>query len=686
MNNINTEDSVTNTSHTAIKWLAVFFAVFHVYTNLFASMSELWFSAIHFGGFGALCALNFHKGPHVNSLHQEKTPFYQSVLTFFLVALSILTPLYLIFFENALYAREADFILSDYLASGIAILLAVEFTRRTTGWFMPTLILVSLSYMIFLGRYIPGVFSFPGLSVETTFYRSYFSSEGMFGLVANISSTYVFMFIMFGAFLLRSGAGDFIVKLAQCVAGRFTGGAGMVATIGSGLMGSVSGSAVANTVSVGVITIPMMNKSGFKPKFSAGVVAAASTGGQLMPPVMGAGAFVMASYTQIPYLQIIALSVLPALLYFLTVAFFVRIEAKRLGLTPVKDASQPSVVQVLKEGWPFVLPIAVLIGLLIYGYTPTTAAAISILAVIAASWLSPSPMYLDGCIEATVDAVKTMVPTALLLVAVGLIINVVNTTGIGNSFSFMIVEWAQGNLVITLILIAFASLILGMGLPVTASYIVLATLSAPILFDLISQSQLLAAIQNGLLNGDLPTNVKTTIDLFGGDPLVALREMPLEMKQLIRQSLLDPALMTGMLLSAHLIIFWLSQDSNVTPPVCLAAFAAAGIAGTKPMATGVTAWKVSKGLYLVPLLFAYSPIITGTWFERIEVFFWSCLGLYALAGLLQWHLEKPLNALTALLLFVSAGLMMWAPLSVIFHIIGAGLFFAIFFWQRFKTT
>ena len=189
-------------------------------------------------------------------------------------------------------------------------------------------------------------------------------------------------------------------------------------------------------------------------------------------------------------------------------------------------------------------------------------------------------MRLNDIFEAVVGGVKTMVSTALLLVAVGIIINVVTTTGVGNAFSLMIVEWAQGNLLITLVLVALASLVLGMGLPVTASYIVLATLSAPLIFDLISQSALLEALQAG----DLPSNVAATIGLFGGDPVVALQEMPLEMKQLIRQEMLDPELLTGMLLSAHLIIFWLSQDSNVTPPVCLASFAAAGIAGTRPMA------------------------------------------------------------------------------------------------------
>jgi TRAP transporter 4TM/12TM fusion protein len=595
-----------------------------------------------------------------------------------LAVLSVSITAYLILFETALYEREAEFILSDYIFSGIAVLLAIEFTRRTTGWFMPVLILVSLSYILFMGRYISGVFSFPGLSLETVLYRSYFSSEGMFGLTANISSTFVFMFIIFGSFLLHSGAGDFIVSLARCLAGRFIGGAGLVAVVGSGLMGSVSGSAVANTVSTGVITIPMMKKSGFESQFSAGVVAAASTGGALMPPVMGAGAFVLASYTQISYLTIIAVSVLPAILYFLTVSYFVRIEAKRLNLVPESSENQEKVSEVLKQGWHFIIPLGVLVTLLVIGRTPTTAAAFATATVIIVSWISPNPMNLQSIYHATLEGVRTMMSTALLLIAVGLIINVVTTTGVGNAFSLMIVEWAQGSLFITLVLVALASLVLGMGLPVTASYIVLATLSAPLIFDLVSQGQLLTALQAG----DLPSNVQATLGLFGGDPLIALQEMPLEMKRLIRREMLDPGMLEGMLLSAHLIIFWLSQDSNVTPPVCLASFAAAGIAGTKPMATGLTSWKVAKGLYLVPLLFAYSPLISGTWPERLEVFGWSCLGLYALAGLLHWHLEIRLNFITAALLIVSAALLMWTPFGLFYHLAGAAILLGVILWQR----
>jgi len=657
-----------------LRWAAFLFALFHIYTNLFAALSELWLAAIHFGGFCALCALSANE--HITASDGRARLHRISNIVLAIAAISV--PVYLILFEDALYARESEFILSDYLMSGLAVVLAIEFTRRTTGWFTPVLITLSLAYILFLGRYIPGVFSFPGLSAETVLYRSFFSAEGMFGNTANISATYVFMFILFGSFLLKSGAGEFIVRLARCLAGRLIGGAGLVAVIGSGLMGSVSGSAVANTVSTGVITVPMMKRSGFPPQFAAGVEAAASTGGALMPPIMGAGAFVMAGYTQLPYTQIVAASILPALLYFLTVSFFVRIEAKRLGLTPENIEQTDRLSVVLKEGWHFALPLAVLVGALLIGYTALLAALFAIAATIAASWLSSRPMSPRDCFEATVAGVRNMTATALLLVAVGLIINVVTTTGLGNAFSLMIVEWAQGSLLITLVLVALASLILGMGLPVTASYIVLATLSAPVIYDLITQEYLLQALQSS----DLPNSVRATLSLFGGDALVAIREMPLEMRQLLRAELLDPTLLAGLLMSAHLIIFWLSQDSNVTPPVCLAAFAAAGIAGTRPMATGMTSWKLAKGLYLIPVLFAYSPLISGSWPERINVFIWACMGLYALAGLLQWRLDRPLNWISAAALAMSAFLLLWAPLSMIYHVTGAVILAGVVFSQK----
>ena len=660
-----------------LRWLAFAFAIFHVYANVFATIPELWFSGIHFGGFALLCALSANETKDDGS--RPALPW--RLLNMGLAVAAVLVTAYLILFEDALYAREAEFIWADYLFTGMAVLLAIEMTRRTTGWFMPVLILISLSYILFLGRYISGVFAFPGLSLETVLYRSYYSEDGMFGSTANISATFVFMFILFGSFLLKSGAGDFIVSFSRCLAGRFIGGSGLVAVLGSGLMGSVSGSAVANTVSTGVITIPMMKREGFSARFAAGVEAASSTGGALMPPIMGAGAFVMAGYTQIPYQTIIAVSVLPALLYYLTVVFFVRIEAHRLGMKVESPENRASIRAVLKSGWHFIIPLGVLVALLVAGYTPIRAAAIAIVAVIIASWLSPKPMGWKDIVDATVGGVRGGMSTALLLVAVGLVINVVTTTGVGNAFSLMIVEWAQGSLLITLLLIALASLVLGLGLPVTASYIVLATLSAPILFDLIAQEQMLMALSAP----DLPASVAATLNLFGGDPLVALQQMPLEMRQLLREELISPEMLTGMLLSAHLIIFWLSQDSNVTPPVCLVAFAAAGIAETKPIATGLTSWKLAKGLYLVPILFAYSPLITGTWSQRLEEFVFATLGLYALCGILQWHLRRPLNVLTALILLVAAFLLMWAPFALPVHLSGAAMVVGVIFWQRFEA-
>jgi TRAP transporter 4TM/12TM fusion protein len=655
----------------AIKWLAVLFALFHVYNNWFTAVSELWFAAIHFGGFGALCALNFHR------LDTER-PAWQEASGALLAVVSLATAVYLMLFEDALYAREAEFILSDYVFAAAAVVLAIEFTRRTSGWFVPALITVSLLYVVFLGRYVPGIFGFPGLSVETVLYRSYWSGDGMFGMVANISSTFVFMFILFGAFMLKSGAGDFIVDLARSAAGRYQGGAGQVAVVGSGLMGSVSGSAVATTVSTGVITIPMMVRSGFTPRFSAGVVAAASTGGQLMPPVMGAGAFVMASYTQIPYLQIVAVSVLPALLYFLTVGFFVRIEARRLGVAVGATAGASSALNTLRDGWHFTIPLAVLVASLIAGYTPVRSATVATFAVIAVSWFTRTPMNVERSVDAIVDGVRIMVPTAILLVAVGLVVSVVTTTGLGNAFSVMIVDWAGGSLLLTLALVAVASLILGMGLPVTASYIVMATLAAPALYDLMTQ----AAMVDALRATSLPANVQAVVDLFGGDPVRALTEMPAEMRQLVRGELLDPAMVTGMLLSAHLIIFWLSQDSSITPPVCIVAFTAAAIAGTGPMRTGFTAWKLAKGLYIVPLLFAFTPLVAGNWTERLTVFGFACFGLYALAGVLQWHLESRLNAVTGALAMTSAACLLWTPFGTGVHIVGALILVGVVGWQK----
>ncbi|MGF1560973.1 MAG: TRAP transporter permease [Geminicoccaceae bacterium] len=623
--------------------LAVALSLLHIWMNTLATLPELTVTALHWGGFGVLCAL--------------LTPIWHHggqralMIDLLLAVLTAACAIYVILAFDPLYDRGVNFIWSDWLFAILAVALALEYARRTTGWFIPILALVGLSYVSWLGPYVPGIFVFPGLTAETTLFRAYFELSGMFGDIARISATFVFMFILFGAFLLRSGAGDFVVDMATAVAGKLAGGPGLVAVIGSALTGTVSGSAVANTVSTGVITIPLMKRSGFPPKFAAGVEASASTGGQLMPPIMGAGAFVMASYTQIPYLTIVAVALLPALMYFASVAFWVRIEAKKHNILAVQDAVQPSLLEILQRGGiTFIVPISVLVGMLIAGFTPVYAAAYAILAVIVSSWLTPRRMGPRAILDALALGARNMINTAMLLVVIGLVVMVVAATGIGNTISLMLADWAGGNLLIALILIALASLVLGMGLPVTAAYIVLATLSAPALYELILNGRMIDLIAAG----QLPEEAKAVFMLADPDAMAKLAApmsmadaralyalVPPDFSTTLFNQALEPAVLTTALLSAHMIIFWLSQDSNVTPPVCLTAFAAAAIAKTPPMATGFTAWRIAKGLYIVPLLFAYTPFLAGEPVEAMRIFLFGTAGIYAIAAAWEGYGEHP---------------------------------------------
>jgi TRAP transporter 4TM/12TM fusion protein len=429
-----------------------------------------------------------------------------------------------------------------------------------------------------------------------------------------------------------------------------------------------------------------MKKAGFPAKFAAGVEASASTGGQVMPPIMGAGAFVMASYTQIPYLTIVAVSVLPALLYFLTVAFWVRIEAKKHDLH-VFDENPPKFLDIMRSGGiTFLLPITVLIVMLVYGFTPTYAAAAGILAVIASSWLTTNRMGPRAILEALALGARNMVGTAMLLVAVGLVVMVVAATGIGNTISLLMSDWAGGSLILAIVFIGLASLVLGMGLPVTAAYIVLGTLSAPALYELISNAQLIEVIAAG----GLPEEAKAIFMLVAPDKAALLGQpmseaeaaallalVPEDFSVTLLEQALDPALLTTALLSAHMIIFWLSQDSNVTPPVCLTAFAAAAIAKTPPMATGFTAWRIAKGLYIIPLLFAYTPFLSGDWLVAIEIFVFATVGIYALAIAYEGYGEAPIAIYWRPVLAASGVALLW-PLALVWHLGALALFVGLF--------
>ena len=662
--------------------LGVGIALLHIYFNIFTILATLWQNALHFAGFAVMCVLIYPALP--------KASRWVRGLDLSFGLLAAFAAIYMVAREDAIYARGVRLDTSEWVFGSFLILAAIELTRRTTGLVIPILILLSLSYVAWWGGLIGGVFSFSGLSPETILFRSIYGDDGLFGNIARISSTFVFMFILFGAFLLRSGGGDFVVDLARAVAGKATGGPGLVAVIASGLTGTISGSAVANTASTGVITIPLMKKVGFDARFAAGVESAASTGGQLMPPIMGAGAFVMASYTQIPYTTIVAVSVLPAFLYFFSVAFFVRLEAKRCGVEPDGAGSESALKILTRGGLPFLLPIAVLIGLLIYGFTPTYAAGISIAAVVVSSWFTARPMGPRAILEAMALGARNMVMTAILLCAVGLIVNVIATAGIGNTFSLMITAWAGDSLLIAMILIALASLVLGMGLPVTAAYIVLGTLSAPALYNLIADAQVLDL----LIAGRIPEAAQPLFLLANPDAANLLQgplspgaardfmaALPVELMAALRDQVLGQEALTLALLSAHMIIFWLSQDSNVTPPVCLTAFTAAAIAETPPMATGFSAWKIAKALYIVPLLFAYTPFLGGPWLEVLMIFGFALVGLFAFTAALQGYLESRLSLPWRALALAAALALLW-PGSLWLHLVGLAVFIVVFYWSR----
>jgi len=626
--------------------VAIAMSLFHLWVNTIGVMPEIQRNAVHFAFVLFLGYLLFP----FNTRVAKKTLY----IDYFLAVLSVAAGFYLVFFEDALHARNEVPIMMDLIAAFIAVVLMLEITRRTAGWLIPTLSLTFISYALFLGKMFGGVWNFPGVSIERFLYRMYFAPDGLFGTIATISSTFVFLFVLFGAFLIKSGAGDFIIKLAVSILGHTTGGPAKMAVFASGLMGSVSGSAVANTVGTGSITIPMMKKIGFRPAFAGGVEAAASTGGQLMPPIMGAGAFIMAQWTQISYLTIIAIAFIPAMMYFVSVAFFIHISAKKNNIKPIPKEELPRFRDVLREGWNFFIPIGVLVALLMNGFTPTFAASIGILSIILASWVNKNTrMGYRDILDALALGGRNMVTTGVILLCSGIVVGIVLMVGMGIKFSMLISTIAAGSLMLTIILIALASLILGMGLPVTASYIVLAVLAAPSLVGLMMTDYLIA-------------NMGMTAEILK-DPNV--------LQNMI--ALVPADVAQGSLLAAHLLIFWYSQDANVTPPVCLAAYSASGIAGSKPLETGMESWKLAKGLYIVPIMFVFRPEILfqgPLWMSAVSISLVT-LGLFVFAVFFEgWYIRNLNWGLR--IIFAAIAMMMFWP-NIYIGVAGAAVFVVI---------
>ena len=678
--------------HIFVVIFAIVFGLWHVATNIFLIEPGLWQNAIHFAGFAFLAAVTT---PFLTSRFPKKLGTFLNVIYGLLVAASAL---WVAGSESYIYERTLSvtgqawqFNAVDWAAGLLLIFAALDLSRRVSGIVIPILILLSLSYILFLGSQLPGVFRAASLPMNDVLFRTMFNDEGMFGILASISSTNITLFMIFGGFLVASGASDFVIEISKVVAGRIRGGAAFVAVISSALTGTISGSAIANTASTGVITIPLMKSNGFRAKFAAGVEAASSTGGQLMPPIMGAGAFVMASYTSIPYSTIVAVSVMPAILYFLSVAFIVRIEAVEHQVGDDIDLVVNK-GKLISGGLVFLLPLTVMIWLLMSGVTPSYAASWAIGSLIVVSWATsllakffkpgdfePVSMGPSKIGEAMLIGMRSSIMTGILLVAIGIMNNAIVTSGIGNGFSLMIAQWSQGSIVLAIALIALASLVLGMGLPVTAAYIILAILTAPALAGILADTIILNQLVEGITDPtksamfalvDSPFASKVATGMLREEAVALMGAMPFELAITVRPLLVDPAQQTIFLLTAHLIIFWLSQDSNVTPPVCLAAFAAAGIAGSKPMETGFQSWKIAKGLYIVPLMFAYTPLITGDWMQITQIGIFALFGIYAINSIIQLYAEGPLTWFTGALMVIGVIGTFW-PLNWVANIAGA---------------
>lgn len=533
----------------------------------------------------------------------------------------------------------------------MTIVVVLEGARRAVGLGMTIIGAGFIAYAFagrrgelpFLADWLPGILNHRGYSLERLSSQMTLGAEGIFGIPLGVAATFVFIFVLFGAFLEVTGAGKFFIDLAYAATGRQRGGPAKAAVIASAGMGSISGSAIANVVTTGAFTIPLMKKLGYRPAQAGGIEAAASTGGQIMPPLMGAGAFLMSEFTRVSYVDIVLVSIFPAVLYFGTVYLLVHIAAVKQGMKGLAVADLPRTREVLAEGWHFLLPLVALIALLVAGYSPMRVGFYAILSIIAAAsaralWtFAASGPTMAGfaamcrkglalTLRALELGARNAVAVSMACAVAGIVVGVVGLTGLGLKFSAMMIAFSGGNIVLALILVLLASLILGMGLPVTAAYIVLIILVGPALTE-----------------------------QFG---------MPI--------------------LIAHLVVFWYSQDSNVTPPVALAGFAGAAIAGSKPMETSFQAWKYAKGLYLIPLFMVFNPeIIMG---GPLPIVIWSgaiaVLGLAAFAAALEGYLWGPMPMWMRVALVPGVIALFWPDFTV--EVVGAVLIaclLALNWWQ-----
>lgn len=595
--------------------IAALFSLFYLYTAGIQFISSELHRGVYLLLTSVLC-LFYYPASKKSSI--KTRPSYIDIL---LCIAAVTVLIYWVVSYKSYVNREADPILMDLITGTIMIVVAVESARRVVGIVLPILAGIALLYAWF-GSYVPGILGHYGSSYSRSVEVIGFSMGGIFGIVVNTYATYIFPFVVFASFLAKSGAGEAIDQIAVALAGGTRGGPAKVAIFSSAGIGSITGSSAANCVATGSYTIPLMIRTGFPPPMAAGIEQAASTGGQFLPPIMGAAAFLIAAFTDTPYLEIVRVSIIPALLYFLAVFMMVDFMAVKMKLKGLPKEDIPNLTSTLLTRGYNLLPIVVLIIVLFLGYSPPRAAFVAVVSTVIISWFRKETRM--GFAE-TWDALVSGGKNSLVLGAtggvIGIVVGVVSLTGLGTKFPGLMLSYSGGYLFPALILTAIAGYVIGMGVTITATYILLSVIAAPALVEL-------------------------------GKPL----------------------------LTAHLIVFWFCEIGGVTPPVCILAFITAAIAKCKPYESALWGIKLASPLFVIALLIAYTPLtLNGPTVDVIETVVSCTFGLIAYAGLVQGCWARVTVLWERAFLGIGA-LFLFHP-NIYTDIVGALLLGAITFWQ-----
>lgn len=604
-----------------ISIFAICFSLFQIYTGVFGLLDAHLQRAVHLS-FGLVLVYLLY--PSRKAWRHDKKLHIPDLL---LAILAGLSPIYIITQYQELVLRAGTLTETDLIVGVIGVVLVIEAARRVVGIPIVCVVLFFLAYG-FLGPYAPGMLAHRGLNLDQLIGHLYFTTEGVFGIPLGVSSTFIFLFILFGAYLESTGLGQFFIDLANALAGWARGGPAKVAVLSSGLMGTVSGSSVANVAGTGSFTIPMMKKLGYDKNFAGAVEAASSTGGQLMPPIMGAAAFLMAEFVGIPYMDVVKAAAIPALLYFLGIWLGTHFEARKSNLQGIPRELLPKAWVIFKERGHLAIPLIVIVYLLVSGYTPMRAALMGIFLSICAAMLRKSTrLSLRQIINGLEAGARGALGVLVACAAAGIIIGVVTKTGVGLKLASALIEFSGGVLILTLACVMLTSILLGMGVPTTANYVITSTIAAPALVTM-------------------------------GIPILA----------------------------AHMFVFYFGIVADITPPVALAAFAGAAISGGDPIRTGINASKLAIGAFLIPYIFVYNPVllmINATPLNLIHVVVTAIIGMAGVsAAMIGFFITR--CSWWERILMLGGGLMLIQP-GTMTDLIGLGILTVITLYQLRKN-